>query len=149
MAGLVVIDASLAVKWIIPEPYTEQAFRLSERWVSEQIQLIAPCLILAEVTNAIFKRVNRRELDLLTAREALRTLLAFHIEIREQEGLPERALELAQNFRMSASYGAHYLALAESVGCDLWTGDRKLYERTKSQLSWVKWIGSFGARMQV
>ena len=143
MAGLVVVDASLAVKWGLPEPYTEQAFELADRWADDETQLIAPCLILAEITNAIYKRVNRREMDLSTARQALHTVLGFGIEIREEPGLPERVLELAHELKMSATYDAHYLALAEKYGCDLWTGDRRLYNSTKNMFSWVKWVGEF------
>lgn len=74
---LVVVDASLAAKWAVPEPYTEQAFALAERWSNEGARLIAPCLILAEITNAIYKRVQRREMDLNTGRQAMRTVLEF------------------------------------------------------------------------
>lgn len=141
MAGLVVVDASLAVKWGLPEPYTEQAFELAERWANDKTQPVAPCLILAEITNAIYKRVNRRELDLSTARQTLHTVLEFGIEIREEAGLPERVLELAHELKMSTAYDSHYLAVAERYGCDLWTGDRRLYNSTKNRFSWVKWVG--------
>ena len=56
MASVVVVDASLAVKWGVPEPHTEEAFLLAERWASEGTQVIAPCLILPEINNAIYKR---------------------------------------------------------------------------------------------
>lgn len=143
MAGLVVVDASLAVKWGLPEPYTEQAFDLAERWAHEETQLIAPCLILAEITNAIYKRVNRKEMTLNTARQALHTVLEFGIEIREEPGLSERVLELAHALKMVTAYDAHYLALAEKYGCDLWTGDRRLYNSAKNRFSWIKWLGEF------
>ena len=143
MAGLVVVDASLAVKWGLPEPYTQQAFELADRWANDETQLIAPCLILAEITNAIYKRVNRREMDLSIARQALHTVLEFGIEIREEPGLSERVLELAHALKMSTTYDAHYLALAEKYGCDLWTGDRRLYNSTKNRFSWVKCLGEF------
>lgn len=138
---LVVVDASLAAKWAIPEPYTEQAFALAERWSNEGAHLIAPCLILAEITNAIYKRVQRREMDLNTGQQAMRTVLEFGIEIREEPGLQDRALALAYELKMPATYDAHYLALAEKYGCNLWTGDKKLYNATKSRLPWVKWVG--------
>lgn len=141
--AFVVIDASLAVKWAIPEPHTEQAFALVEHWANEGVQLIAPCLILAEVNNAIYKRIRRHEMDLKTGEQALQTILEFGIEIREEVGLPERALRLAYALGMATTYDAHYLALAEKSGCDLWTGDRKLYNSTKDKFPWVNWVGEF------
>lgn len=141
MADLVVVDASLAVKWGLPEPYTEQAFELAARWANAKTQLTAPCLIIAEITNALYKRVSRKEMDLSTACQALEKVLGFGIEIREEPGLAERVLELAHELKMSATYDAHYLALAEKYGCDLWTGDRKLYNSAKKKFSVVKWVG--------
>ena len=143
MADFVVVDASLAVKWGLPEPYSEQAFELAARWANDRTQLIAPCLIIAEITNALYKRVYRKEMNLSTARQALQTVLGFGIEIREEPGLPERTLELANELKMSATYDAHCLALAEKYGCNLWTGDRRLYSSTKNKFSAVKWLGSF------
>ncbi len=140
---LVVVDASLAVKWAIPEPHTEQAFALAEHWASEGVQMIAPCLILAEITNAIYKRVRRSEMDLKTGEQALRTILDFGIEVREEVGLSEHALQLAYGLGMAATYDAHYLALAGKLGCNLWTGDRKLCNSTKGKFPWVKWVGEF------
>lgn len=141
MTSLVVVDASLAAKWALPEPYTEQAFELAGRWANEGITLIAPSLILAEISNAIYKRVRRRELDLKTAQQAIRVILEFGIEIREEAGLQEHILALADELKMPTTYDAHYLALAEKYGCDLWTGDRRLYNLTKAKLPWVRWVG--------
>lgn len=141
MTRLVVVDASLAAKWALPEPYTEQAFELAGRWANEGITLIAPSLILAEISNAIYKRVRRRELDLKTAQQAIRVVLEFGIEIREEAGLQEHILALADELKMPTTYDAHYLALAEKYGCDFWTGDAKLYNLTKAKLPWVRWVG--------
>lgn len=141
MTSLLVVDASLAAKWALPEPYTEQAFELAGRWANEGTTLIAPSLILAEISNAIYKRVRRRELDLKTAQQAIRVVLEFGIEIREEAGLQEHILALADELKMPTTYDAHYLALAEKYGCDFWTGDGRLYNLTKAKLPWVRWVG--------
>jgi len=142
MTNFVVVDASLATMWAIPEPYTEYALALATRWTQEGARPIAPCLILTEITNAIYKRVLRQEIDTKTAQEALRVVLGFDIEIREEPGLHTRALQLAYHLKMSTTYDAHYLALAEQYRCNLWTGDKRLYHSVKNNLPWVKWIGS-------
>ena len=142
MTNFVAVDASLATMWAVPEPYTELALNLAIQWAGQGARLIAPCLILTEITNAIYNRVLRREMDLKTAAEALRIVLGFDIEIREEPGLHARALELAHDLKMLTTYDAHYLALAERYNCDLWTGDKKLYFSVKSKLPWIKWVGS-------
>jgi predicted nucleic acid-binding protein len=142
MTEAVVVDASLAVKWAIPEPYSERALELAEGWAGVGTRLLAPCLLIAEVTNALYKRIARGELDLATAEGALEIILAFSIELREEPGLPARAMALAQEFRRSTTYDCHYLALAERYDCELWTGDRRLYNAVRAALRRVKCVES-------
>ena len=141
MKDSVVIDASLACLWVMPEQHTERAFALARRWVASGSRLIAPCLMLTEVTNAVYKRIRRKEMDLTTARQALQIVMEFDIEICEEPGFHERAIELADAFKMPTTYDAHYLALAERYTCPLWTADKKLYDSVRRKLPWVRWVG--------
>jgi predicted nucleic acid-binding protein len=56
---LIVVDASVAVKWFIHEPDRPAARRL----LVPQSRLIAPDLIVAEVASAMWKRVVAGEGD--------------------------------------------------------------------------------------
>lgn len=56
-------------------------------------------------------------------------------------GVTLRAVDLADTFGQSASYDAHYLALAEHLGCELWTADEKFRNATKGTFKWVRWVG--------
>lgn len=142
MSGTVVIDASLAAMWAVPEPYSGQAIARAEQWAQTGTRLLAPCLLLAEVTNALYKRIVRGELDLPTAQTALEIILAFSIEIREEPGLQARAMALAHQLRRPTTYDCHYLALAEQYQCELWTGDQRFYNAVRHMIPWVKWIGN-------
>lgn len=53
MSATVVIDASLATMWAVPEPHSEQALTLAGQWAETATRLLAPCLLVAEVTNAL------------------------------------------------------------------------------------------------
>lgn len=141
MSGMVVVDASMAAMWAVPEPYSAQALALADRWARAVTRILAPCLLLAEVTNAFYKRVLRREMDLATAQKALEVIYGFSIEIREEPGLQARAMELAHRLQQPTTYDCQYLALAEYYGCDLWTGDRRLFNTAKRPFPWVKWVG--------
>jgi len=141
MSETVVIDASLAAMWAVPEPYSAQALALATRWDQAGTRLLAPCLLVAEVTNALYKRIVRGEIDLPTAQAALQIILGFSIEIREEPGLSARAMALAHEFRQPSTYDCHYLALAEHYHCELWTGDQRFYNAVKDAIPWVKWIG--------
>jgi predicted nucleic acid-binding protein len=144
MGNIVVIDASLAVMWAVPENYSVQALRLAETWGEEETRLLAPCLLLTEVTNALFKRIVRKEMNLTKVLEALEVILAFGIEIHEEAGLHALAIELSLQLGQPATYDAHYLALALMQDCPLWTGDRRFYQAAKKSFSRVQWVGERG-----
>jgi predicted nucleic acid-binding protein len=140
MPAAVVIDASLAAMWAIPEPHTEQALALASRWIEAGTRLLAPCLLIAELTNALYKRVVREEMDLPTAQAALDIVLRFSIDVQERPGLGARAMALAQRLRRPTTYDCHYLALAEHYGCELWTGDERFFNAVHRQIPWIRWV---------
>jgi len=141
MSGQVVIDASLATMWAVPETHSGRALALVERWVEENTRLLSPCLMLAEANNALYKRVLRGEMTLATAQAALQIILRFAVEIREEPGLQDRALALAHELRRPTTYDCQYLALAAHYGCELWTGDERLYNAVRGRFRWVRWVG--------
>lgn len=141
MSEMVVIDASLATMWAVPEPYSAQALILATHWAREGTRLLAPCLLLAEVTNALYKRVARGEMDLDTAQTALEVILGFGIEILEERGTQLQAMALAHQLKRPTTYDCQYLALAEHYRCELWTGDQRFYNAVKKVIPRVKWIG--------
>ena len=146
MRKFVVVDASLAVTWAVPERYSEQALSLADRWARRGTRLFAPCLLLPEVTNALSKRVVRGELNLDTAQAALRIVLGFAIEVREEPGLQARAMALAHQLGRPSIYDCQYLALAEYHRCEFWTGDQRFYNAVKRSFPRVKWIGNVPSR---
>jgi predicted nucleic acid-binding protein len=98
-----------------------------------------------EVANALHRRVVRNELTLETATRLLENLLATGIELQEPPQLHSRAMELASRLRQDAVYDAHYLALAEILGCDLWTADERFYRALSRSARNVHWVGEVGS----
>ena len=45
--------------------------------------------------------------------------------------------------KLRAACDAHYLALAKSVGCELWTADERSYRAASPGIDNVHWIGEF------
>lgn len=143
MNGLVVVDASLAVKWLISEIHSDKAYALARSWASQGKQPVAPYLMPVEVANALHRRVVRKEVTVEVATRLLESLLASGIELRETSRLHSRALELADQLRQEAAYDARYLALAEVLGCEFWTADERFYRAVGDQYGPVRWIGNF------
>ena len=63
VSGSVVIDASLAVKWLVEEDESDKAHAALQSWVAQDIARIAPHLMPFEVANALYRRVLRGELN--------------------------------------------------------------------------------------
>jgi predicted nucleic acid-binding protein len=114
-----VVDASVAIKWVIEEHGTPEAMSLRRH------RLFAPELLVAECANVLWKKIRRRELTADEARLAAKLLQRADVELAPMRALLEPATELAIAMDHPA-YDCAYLALAESLSCDLVTADRKL-----------------------
>jgi predicted nucleic acid-binding protein len=137
----VVVDASLAVKWVLPEQHSDRAVGLLREWKAKRIQPVAPVLLAVEAANAIYKRVRRGELSPSEGKLALRTLLQTGVLFQGDQHLCPEAWDIAHQFDRPAVYDAMYLALAFTLGCELWTGDERLYNAVRGKLNWVRWVG--------
>jgi predicted nucleic acid-binding protein len=104
-----VIDASIAVKWVVAEEGTPQAVALRRG-----TKLIAPELLVAECANILWKKVQRDELSKEEALLAARLLQAAEIELLPTRSLLEAATRIAIELDHPA-YDCLYLALASRV----------------------------------
>ena len=127
MSCFVVVDASLTFKWLVSEENSDRARAISRSWANEGIQAAAPYLMQVEVANVLHRWVVRGELSVEDTIRLLEYLLASGIELRDEPDLHARALQLASQFRQGAVFQAHYLALADILGCDFWTADERFY----------------------
>ena len=145
MSETVVVDASLAAKWLIEEEDSDRAHALLRAWVSRDINRAAPYLMPFEVANILHRRVARGELTVGDGARLIARLLGSQLELRQTSNLHARALELASLLRQGAAYDAHYLALAETLDCELWTADERFYRAASSSATNIRWIGEFSA----
>ena len=107
------------------------------RWQEEGRILIAPRLLLYEVTNALHRLRGAGALGDEVTREALGAVLDLPVTIADDPGLHPRAFDLAARFGLPAADDAHYLALAERERAELWTTDRRLTNAVRHTFSWV------------
>ena len=115
-----VVDASIAVKWVVEEEGTAQALRLLKR-----SRLIAPELLLAECANILWKKVRRDELSNEEALLAARLLQSADLELASTRSLMEPATRIAIELDHPA-YDCVYLALAAERDCPFVTADERL-----------------------
>ncbi|PHM09352.1 type II toxin-antitoxin system VapC family toxin [Nostoc sp. 'Peltigera malacea cyanobiont' DB3992] len=132
-----VLDASIAIKWFIPEVYSDAARRL----VASNHTFLVPDFFFPEVGNVLWKRVRRGEDTAENARQILADLNAVPIEVYLSQPLMPLALDIAlQTDR--AVYDSLYLALAITQQCQMVTADEKFYNalKTSSYASNLLWV---------
>ena len=137
-----VVDASVSIKWIKPnEPDFEQANRLLTDYHNGHLVLFAPAFWEYELANGVNKAIAQGILSEEEGQEALEIWLGLGI-ILDPFPTALEAYAFSRRYKRSV-YDSLYVSLAEQKGCDLWTGDRKLYNALNTQFSFVKWIGDY------
>ena len=145
VSEFVVVDASVAVKWLVEEEDSDRATSLVRLWDGGGVQMTAPYLMPFEVANALHRRVASGELEVEMAASLMEQLESFGIELHHPAGLHGIALRLANRLGQRASYDSHYLALAETLGCELWTADRQFYRAASPTAPNIRWIREHAA----
>ena len=141
----VVVDASLAVKWLIVEDYSELARSLAQSWAAQGMRLCAPHLLPYEVSNALHRKVVSGVITIDMASQLLDSLATRQIQLFPANEFKLQALQLAANLNQRAIYDSHYLALAQALNCEFWTADERFYRSANPENANVRLI-SEGAR---
>ena len=129
-----IADASVIYKWYISEQETPEALALLEDFRSGVEQLAVPDLILYELANAL--RYNRK-LKPEDVESALENFISLGIIIITPNlTIIKKTAHFAMRHDITI-YDAAYAVLAESLGCDFITADKKLH-RKLSSLPFVK-----------
>src|SRR6185503_9051612 len=140
----VCVDASVAIKVVVPEVGSDKADALFDLWAGEEIQLIAPVFFEVETDSILRQKASlRRELTADQAQRAFASLRALPIETRHSPEQRERAWEIAREFQFPTVYDATYLALADLSKCEFWTADEKLFKQVRNKLTFVRWLGNY------
>jgi predicted nucleic acid-binding protein len=122
-----VVDASVVVRWIVPEKGAPEALALLER----SIDWLAPRLMLSEVTSALRRKVTAGELTAGLAAQGLDFVLGIvargALRLHRDETVIRSALALSIAHQHKVP-DCLYLALAEDTGAGLATADLRLSE---------------------
>jgi predicted nucleic acid-binding protein len=117
-----VIDASIAIKWVVEEEGTSLALGLRQSH-----RFAAPELLTVECANVLWKKVQRNELARAEANLAANLLERSDIELFGMRGLLTKATELAVDLGHPA-YDCLYICLAMSRNWRFVTADKRLIQ---------------------
>ena len=123
---LLVIDASVALKWVIPEAGSILALALRR-----EHRFTAPDLLIAECANVLWKQVRREFLGHQQAHAAAKLLARADIDLKPMQPLLEAATRIAIHLNHPA-YDCFYLALAAAEDCPFVTADERLVRKVEA-----------------
>ena len=136
--SLFVVDASVAIKWFLPENHSEAALRL----LTQPHTLHAPDLIFSEFGNVLWKRVRRNEILKKEADAILEGLRTLNLQVQPSQALIPLALEIACGENRTV-YDSLYLAAAIALQSPLITADARFFRALSegpfsAHLLWVE-----------
>ena len=117
-----VVDASVAIKWVVDEADSEQAISL------HRFELLSPELLFSECANALWKAAQRGRRPPIVGLQKTDALDRVPMTIVPARSLAKRALEIAIDLSHPA-YDTLYLALAESYAARVVASDARLLGR--------------------
>lgn len=123
----IVVDASVAAKWLFEEADSLRAKRLLAEIRDGRLKSLAPEILPAEVASLLSKRVFRGALEEVEADLEYEMFRLTCPELISNGLLAGPALRLATRYRHPV-YDCLYVALAVEASCPLVTADEKLFQ---------------------
>ena len=124
---MIIVDASVAVKWVVSESGSAEAAALLD-----QGRLGAPTLWLSEASNALWAKVMRHQLTPEEARGQAAELADAPVVPIALPGLLPVAMRLALELEHPI-YDCFYLSAAIHRDTHVVTADRRFFERATGQ----------------
>jgi predicted nucleic acid-binding protein len=134
-----VVDASVAVKWFLPELDSEAACRLRD----PSHKLLAPDYLWLEVNSVVCQRIQKKQILPEEGLQILPELKRFAIQLFPSADLLHSATHMAIETSTSF-YDCLYLSLAVSQNAQMVTADRRFCRALDPNqfANRVMWIGN-------
>jgi predicted nucleic acid-binding protein len=123
------------------EDLLDQANRLAELHARQELQLLAPAFMEAEIGNVLWKAVGRKRITPREAERSLHSFTALAIQMVPISDLLAPALQLAVAYDRSF-YDSLHVALALATKTELVTADERMVNALGSRFP-VRWLGVF------
>jgi len=137
----IVIDTSVVLKWFLSdEKFSRPALALLDKYVSFELEIVAPSLLEYEVLNGLQIAGKRGRIPKDKTIMAVEGFLGLEIEKRDISSFYPRIMHFSETYNLTV-YDASYLGVADEEGIELITADKNLYNRVKKDLNWIKRLG--------
>ena len=131
-----VLDSSVAIKWVLREKDTPKAVRLRNEFRQGLHDLLSPDVFPVEVAHALTRAERRGVIRPPAAIKRLNNILSFPPTFHSYLPLLPTAIRLSSQTRIGV-YDCLYVALAEREGCELITADVRLLNTLKPTFPFI------------
>jgi len=131
-----VLDANVALKWVLPEADSDKALRLRADTQAGVHELLAPDVFAVEVAHALARAERKGDIPVGDAELHLLNILSTSPQFQPSLAILRRALAISSAARIGV-YDCLYVALAEREGCELVTADDKLVKNLLGQFPFL------------
>jgi predicted nucleic acid-binding protein len=139
----IVVDASVAAKWVLEELESDIAESILKAVARKRIAVLAPEILTAEIANLLWKAVWRNGMRADEALDLYADFMRICPPLVRDSELAGTALELALRYQRSV-YDCLYLALAQQTPCEFVTADTRLYNAVRNHLPGVRILADLG-----
>lgn len=125
---MIVLDASVVVKWFLDEEGSTEALQYEAHHVDGRDRVVAPDLLVYEIANVLSykKHLTDREIE-----GALNILEGLHLQLFSFSASELKDVVRVARKRGITVYDALYAMLAQKLGCAFVTADQELYRKLK------------------
>ena len=131
-----VVDASVALKWVLPEAHSDIARKLRNESDSGLHELLAPDDFPIEVAHSLMRAERKKIIAVGDAKVFLADILQSLPMFRSSLSYLLRATDLSSTISKGV-YDCLYIAIAESEQCDFVTEDLRLIAATRNRFPFV------------
>jgi predicted nucleic acid-binding protein len=131
-----VLDASVALKWVLPEKDSPKAVRLRNDFRKQIHEFIAPDTFPAEVAHALTRAERKKILKPPQGTTRFLALMRLPPDLHPYLSLLPRAFSISSDLRVGV-YDCLYVALAEQEGCELVTADDKMVKALQKAFPFI------------
>lgn len=131
-----VLDASVALKWVLPEAHSDKSLALRDAYDQRLDLLIGPHFFPMECGYSLFRGQNKKLVLPGQPRKLLTSILRHAPVLKDVGPLLPRAVEITEQMQVGF-YDAFYIALAEAETCEFVTADARLVSAAHARFPFI------------
>jgi len=127
----------VVLKWyLMDEEYSQKAINLLKKYVSNELDILAPSLLEYEVINGLLVAKKRGGIQEEKILSAIDGFISLKIKLKNLSLFYPKVLYYYKIYNRSV-YDASYLAMADEESISLVTADERLYNMVRKDLKWL------------